>query len=428
MPFDEYGKRAVAQATTAMAQDAMRVIAVAYLERPGHTGELREEDITDKLIFVGLLGMTDPPRQDAKEAVKLCHSAGIKVVMITGDNEVTAESVSRELGLRHGKTINGNGLRQMSDEALTRQIEGTSIFARIEPLHKLRIVGAFKSRGHTVAMTGDGVNDAPALKAADIGIAMGITGTDVAKEASDMVLADDNFASIVAAVEEGRAIFERLRNVVFFMLSTGLGELLALTLSVIFMGIAPLLPLQIIWINLVTGTMMSVPLALEPKTGDELRMPPRDPRVGLLYPGLIIRTTIMAILLGVSVFLVFNRILPSASPEEARTTAFCAVVIFEWLVALSARSDEKTVSQLGMLRNRWLLIAITVAIALQLMVVYAPILQPIFKTVPISPDRWAMAILPGVIAFGAETIRKRLAPWLFSSGKWHPNKSPHLPS
>jgi len=196
----------------------------------------------------------------------------------------------------------------MSDEELFRQVEAISVFARIEPLHKLRIVNALKSHDYVVAMTGDGVNDAPALKSADIGIAMGITGTDVAREASDMVLVDDNFnfASVVAAVDEGRAIFNRLRNVIFFLLSTNIGELLALILSILFIGKAPLLAVQILWVNLVTDTTAAIPLGLEPKFGDELKQPPRHPKVGLIFPGLLLRIGFLATLMSVGIFLIFN--------------------------------------------------------------------------------------------------------------------------
>jgi len=419
-PLDEAEQEAITKANEAMAQNAMRVIAMAYVDHSGERGELKEGDLAGNLVFVGLSGMTDPPREDAKEAVKLARQAGIRVAMITGDNKMTAESVARELALPEGITMTGPEIQTMTEKELIAQVDDISVFARIEPLHKLKIVTAFKKRGHTVAMTGDGVNDAPALKAADIGIAMGITGTDVAKEASDIVLADDNFASVIAAVEEGRAIFNRLRNVVFFMLSTGMGELLALVISVIAIGLAPLLPLQIIWVNLVTGTIMSVPLGLEPRVGDELSIPPRHPRVGLLFPGLLFRTGFLAALLGVSVFLIFNWAQQTGSLEEARTTAFCTMVVFEWFIALSARSDEKTVFQLGILRNRWLMIALLAAIGLQLTAVYAPPLQVLFGTVSIGAGRWAVVIIPGAAIFGIETLRKRFSPRLFSSGKWQP--------
>jgi len=418
--LEEADAEAIMQANTAMAREAMRVIAVAYVDLPSELEGLRDEDIRGSLVFVGLAGMADPPREEAKEAVRLCQQAGIKVVMITGDHKVTAESVARQLDWPPGKAITGLELQGMSDEELSRQVDKISIFARIEPLHKLRIVTALKSHGHVVAMTGDGVNDAPALKAADIGIAMGITGTDVAKEACDMVLADDNFASVVAAVEEGRVIFNRLRNVIFFLLSTNLGELLALILAIFFVGKAPLLAVQIIWINLVTDTTVAIPLGLEPKFGDEIKQLPRHPKVGLIFPGLLLRVGFLAVLMSVGILLVFSWAHSRVSLEEARTIAFCSMVAFEWFRAFNARSDEHTIFRLGAFRNRWLVMAIAVAIILQLAVIYVPFLQIAFSTVPLGIDKWGIAILAGGSLFVIEEARKALFPRLFTLGKWKP--------
>ncbi|MFC1905367.1 cation-translocating P-type ATPase [Chloroflexota bacterium] len=417
-PLDELELQTIMQANISMAKDAMRVIAIAYAELPGKKEELIEEDIKGNLTFVGLAGMIDPPREEAREAIKSCHQAGIKVVMITGDHKITAVSIARQLGLPDSKAITGVELQIISDEELAKQIEDIYVFARIEPLQKLRIVNAFKSLGHIVAMTGDGVNDAPALKTADIGIAMGITGTDVAKEASDMVLADDNFASIVAAVDEGRAIFERLRNILLFSISTSIGEILALILCIPLLGKAPLLAVQIIWINLVTGTIVAAPLGFEPKYGDELSKPPRDPNVGLIFPGLILRNLFLAVFLGVGIFIIFRWTEPRMSLDEARTIAFCAMATFEWFLALSSRSDEHSVFKLGFFRNRWLLIAIAIAIVLQLSVIYLPYLQKVFSTVPLSIDKWGIILAAGILLFIIEEIRKALLPRLFSLGKW----------
>ncbi|MBI4187190.1 MAG: HAD-IC family P-type ATPase [Chloroflexi bacterium] len=410
----------ILQANASIAKEAMRVIATAYAELPADMEDLEDEHIRGNLVFVGLAGMEDPPREDAKEAIKLCQQAGIRVAMITGDHQATAESIARQLGLPPGKAVTGGELQAMSDEELSRQIEDISVFARIEPLHKLRIVDAFKKRGHIVAMTGDGVNDAPALKAANIGIAMGITGTDVAKEASDMVLADDNFASVVTAVDEGRAIFNRLRNVIFFLLSTNLGELLALIFAILFVGSAPLLAVQIIWVNLVTDTACGIPLGLEPKSGAELKQPPRHPRVGLIFPGLTIRIVFMATLMGVGVYTVFNWAQPRMDLDEARTLAFCSMVAFEWFRAFNARSDEHTVFKLGVFRNRWLIGSITLAISLQMAVIYVPFLQIAFRTAPLSIAEWGIVLLASGALFTIEEARKALFPRLFSLGKWQP--------
>lgn len=418
--LEESDYNQIMEANTTMARQAMRVIATAYVQLPGDLEDLEDEHLRGNLVFVGLAGMADPPRDEAREAIRLSKRAGIRVVMITGDHRTTAESIARELGLTGGKAITGTELQQMSDEELYGQVEDIAVFARIEPLHKLRIVNALKRHGHVVAMTGDGVNDAPALKAANIGVAMGITGTDVAKEAGDMVLADDNFASVVAAVEEGRAIFNRLRNVIFLLLSTNIGELLALILSILFVGKAPLIAVQLIWINLVTDTAMAIPLGLEPKSGDELEAPPRDPRVGLAFPGLLVRIVSLATLMGFGVYLVFNWAQQIMPLDEARTVAFCAMVGFEWFRSFNARSDERTVFKLGLLRNRYLLIALSVAIPLQLGVVYLPFMQVAFSTVPLRIEQWGVALSAGAALFLIEESRKAIAPTLFSFGKWRP--------
>ncbi len=420
VPFSETNARDILGANTAMAGQAMRVMALAYADLSGEPGDLSDEDIRHNLVFVGLVGMADPPREEAKEAVRLCHQAGIRVVMITGDHQLTAESVAHQVGLPPGEAISGNRLQEMSDEELSSHVDHINVFARIEPLHKLRIVNALKSRGQVVAMTGDGVNDAPALKSADIGVAMGITGTDVSKEASDMILADDNFASVVAAVEEGRAIFNRLRNVIFFFLATNLGELLALLLAVSFIGKAPLLAVQIIWVNLVTDTTAAIPLGIEPKSGDELRQQPRHPRVGLIYPGMVFRVVFLAVMMGIGTCLIFYWAQSRMSLAEARTVAFCAMVTFQWFQALNARSDEHTIFHLGVLSNRWLVFAIGVSILLQLAVVYIPVLQTAFGTVSIGADRWGIVILAGGGLFVVEGLRKKFFPQLFSLGKWQP--------
>lgn len=422
IPLGEADTEAIMQANITLAEKAMRVIATAYIELPSEIENLENEHIRGNLVFVGLAGMADPPREETREAIRLCKQAGIRVVMITGDHKVTAESIARQLELPPGETITGVELQKMSDGELTERVEHTSVFARIEPLHKLRIVNALKNRGHVVAMTGDGVNDAPALKAADIGIAMGITGTDVAKESSDMILVDDNFTSVVAAVEEGRIIFNRLRKVIFFLLNTNLGELLALILTLFVVGKAPLLAVQIIWVNLVTDTAVAIPLGLEPKIGNELKQPPRHPKVGLIFPGFLIRIAFLATLMGIGTFLIFNWAQARMSLDEARTVAFSTMVAFQWFMAFSARSDELTVFKLGIFHNRLLVLSILVAIGLQMAVIYVPFLQVAFRTVPLGIDRWVIILLASGALFAVEEIRKALFPRLFTLGRWKPLK------
>jgi Ca2+-transporting ATPase len=403
-----------------LAQAGMRVLGTAYAELPPDRDELMEADFNGRLTFVGLVGMFDIPREEAVRAVEQCHRAGIKVMMITGDQRLTAESIARQVGLPPGRAVLGAELEAMSEDDLAEQIEGISVFARVEPLQKLKIVNALKRRGHVVAMTGDGVNDAPALKSADIGVAMGIKGTDVAKEASDMVLADDNFASVVAAVEEGRVIFNRLRNVLFFILSANLGELLALTITLAVVGQAPLLAVQLLWVNVATDATVSIPLGMEPRTGEELDAPPRHPSAGLIYPGMMLRIAYLALLMGVGIYLVFNWAFPRVGLEEARTLAFCTMVCFEWFRAFNARNDERTAFSLGLLRNRWLVLAISGAVLLQMAIVYVPFLQTAFRTVPLGASDWGIALAAGASLFVVEELRKVFLPRLFSRGKWGP--------
>ena len=414
----EAEKEEITRAIAEMTQKALRLIAVAYYDLPQYEGLLIEPQFKGKMIFTGIFGMIDPPRPEAIKAISDCKQAGVRVVMVTGDNKMTAEAIAHQLGIPGKGAISGQEIEAMQDEELDRAIKTINVFARVEPLHKLRIVQAFKKQGQVVAMTGDGVNDAPALEMANIGVAMGISGTDVAKEASDMVLSDDNFASIVAAVEEGRAIFNRLRNVATFLLTTCFGELFGLIFSVLVMGLAPLLPLQILWLNLITGVVVSIPLGLEPKNGMELKQPPRNPNVGLLYRGMIQRIAFLSLMLGLSIFFVFKIGLASRDIDTVRTMVLCNVAMFEWLLAFNVRSDELTIFRLGICKNGGLLISISLAFALQLMILYTPFFQKAFKITPLFWHEWLIALFPSILIFAVETLRKEFFPKLFSRGKW----------
>ncbi len=425
-PLDAAAWSAVLEANAYMAGKAQRVLAIAVAPYPVELGKLDPANLTGRLVLLGLVGMIDPPREEARKAIQACKEAGIRVAMITGDNPLTAATIAAQLGICEpgGEALVGREIEAMDDDQLLAQCRARNVYARIEPLHKLRIVNTLKRDGHVAAMTGDGVNDAPALDAADIGIAMGITGTDVAKEAADMVLADDNFASIVAAVEEGRIVFNRLRNASFFLLLTCCAELLTLFLSVAFYGESPLEPIQILWINLVTGAMVAIPLGLEPGIGDELSQPPRDPRVGLLYPGMLLRIGLTGLCMSLLVTWIFHHApLPEGVDAETahgirQTVAFTSIVIFEWLFAFQARSAEKGVLQLGFFRNPWLLVCMMIGLGLQALVIYLPAANKVFHTQPLTMEELAWTLLPGVIAVAIESIRKRIAPQFFGRGQW----------
>jgi Ca2+-transporting ATPase len=409
-----------------MADQALRVIAVAAAPYPVELGKLDPAKLRGRLVFLGLVGMIDPPREEAKKAIQECKKAGIRVVMITGDNPRTATAIACQLDICQpgDQAITGREIETMTDDELLATCQMRSVYARIEPLHKLRIVSAFNRDGHITGMTGDGVNDAPALETANIGIAMGITGTDVAKEASDMVLADDNFASIVAAVEEGRIVFNRLRNVTFFLLMTCFSELMTLFLSVTFYGESPLEPIQILWVNLVTGAMVAFPLGMEPGTGDEMSQPPREPSVGLLYPGMIARLAMTALCMSVPVVWIFHHApLPEgvdsiAAHEVRQTLAFTSIVVFEWFFAYQARSPDKGVFRLGFFRNPWLIAGMFIGLGLQALVVYLPAANSLFNTRPLTFEELGWVFIPAIIAVTLESIRKSFRLEIFNRGQW----------
>ena len=389
-----------------MASRALRVLALAY----GH-GE--EKDLT----FLGLVGMIDSPRKDATEAVARCRTAGIRVIMITGDHRLTAEAIAREMGIPSpGGSITGQELASMGDDELARRMKNVSVFARVAPEQKVRIVEALQEDGHIVAMTGDGVNDAPALKRADIGVAMGITGTDVAKESSEMVLADDDFASIVAAVEEGRGIYGNIRKFVAFLLSCNAGEIIlmvAATLLIAEPGLLPfLLPIQILWINLVTDGLPAIALGLEPAPPDVMDKCPQDPHELPVTRSMGVRIAIMGAFMGIAALLAFVilRDLGSGS-DEARTAAFCTIVLCQLLFVFSARDFKKPLLELE--RYNRLTLAVGASFLLQLAVVYLPGVNDVFHTVPLRSE-WLvivpLSLLPLLINEAWKYLQRRVRP------------------
>ena len=385
-----------------MAEDALRVIAIAYKDVEKLPREINSETIENELTFVGLIGMIDPPREGVKEAVKTCRKAGIKTVMITGDHLQTAKAIAKELGiLRKGDlAINGETLEKMSQQELERDIMRYSVFARVSPEHKVRIVKAFQSTGAVVAMTGDGVNDAPALKNADIGIAMGKGGTDVAKNASDMVLTDDNFVTIVEAVKQGRNIYDNIKKAVHFLLATNIGEIVAIFVGLLLGIKSPLLAIQLLWVNLVTDSLPAIALGLEKAESNIMNRLPRNPRKSLFADGLWGKITTEGVMIGMLTLVAFSIGNNLYSIEVGRTMAFLSLGILELVHSFNIKGEE-SIFKTGLFENRYLVGAFVLGTLLQVVVVVISPLAQIFDVVPLNSVQWLMtatiSILPVVI-------------------------------
>ena len=413
-PLTDFDRKQYLFRSQEMATRALRVLGLASRSFPSEVPPIAEAGLEAGLTFLGLAGMMDAPRLDAIKAIEECKRAGIMVVMITGDHKLTAMAVAREMGLLGpgDRALMGEELDKISDEELGRDVERVRVYARVSPEHKMRIVEAWKRKGHIVAMTGDGVNDAPALKRAGLGVAMGITGTDVAKESADMVLLDDNFASIVHAVEEGRGIYDNIRKFVRYMLSTNSGEVLAIfTASVLFLPL-PLLPLQILWINLITDGFPALALTVEPKERGLMERKPRDPKAGVLSGGIGFHIAWVGALMTVGTLALFVWSLQNtpADPEhrQARTLAFYVLTVFQVFHVLAIRVERKSVFTEGFFRNRHLIIAVLLAVGLQLMVIYVPTFQLAFKTLPLTAGELLLATLIGSSVFFAVELEKWL--------------------
>jgi Ca2+-transporting ATPase len=392
-----------------MAAAALRVLALAYREIPAGTDS---DDAETDMIFVGLVGMIDPPREEAKAAVERCRSAGIRPVMITGDHPATALAIGRELGIvtAGDHALTGQELDRLSDEELRYRVEKTAVYARVTAEHKLRIIQAWKARGQIVAMTGDGVNDAPAIKTADIGIAMGRGGTDVTREAADMVLTDDNFASIVNAVEEGRAIFDNIQKVLQYLLSCNFGEILLMLVAGLLGWPAPLVPIHLLWINLVTDGLPALALALEPAEPGVMQRSPRQPRDSILPWSMGVAILFQGALVGIVALLAFG-ISYTNHPEDidrARSMAFNVLVFAELLRAIAARSWTLPIARLGFFTNPYLLAAIVGSVALQIGVVTLSFARPVFDTVNHSSGEWLLLAILAMVPMLAIELSKYL--------------------
>ncbi|HLA10608.1 MAG TPA: HAD-IC family P-type ATPase, partial [Pyrinomonadaceae bacterium] len=370
-----------------MAEEALRVLAIAY--KPNAKPNEAEQEMT----LLGLVGMIDPPRPEAQAAVRECEDAGIRVIMITGDHPLTAKAVADELGLsKKGLVVTGLEIDQMADEELEETADSVEVCARVSPTHKLRVVTALQKRGQVVAMTGDGVNDAPALKKADIGIAMGITGTDVSKEAAAMMLTDDNFASIVAAVEEGRGIFSNIKKYLMYLLSSNVGEIGLMATATLAGLPLPLSAVQILYINLATDGLPALALAVDPPEDDLMRRPPRDPRTGIFTRPVIILMLVGGLWSTIVNLALFVWALNSGrTVEQAMTMTFVSLVLIQFFKAYNFRSDRHSVLR-HPFANKWLNIAILWELVMLALILYVPVLERVFGTFAMSTNEWLVIV------------------------------------
>jgi Ca2+-transporting ATPase len=420
-PLTNERREEIRVANERLAGEALRTLGVAFRSLPPETlDDGVDARIEEGLVFLGLVGMIDPPREEVKVAVDLAKGAGIRPMMITGDHPKTAAAIAQELDISaEGRAITGSELERLPDEELEQEVRESSVYARVNPEHKLRIVRALQKNGQVVAMTGDGVNDAPALKTADIGVAMGITGTDVSKEAADMVLTDDNFASIVAAVEEGRSIFSNIQKFLRYLLSSNIGEVFTMFFGVVLAGVIgleaggaavalPLLATQILWINLVTDGPPALALGLDPADPAVMDRPPRPQGSGVITRRMWAGIAFVGLVMAAGTLFVLDYALPGGLLEGsgelpyARTMAFTTLMLFQLFNVPNARSDEQSAFH-GLFRNPWLWAAIALSLLLQFLVVYAPPLQPAFGTVALSPGDW---LLCAVVASSVLWLRE----------------------
>jgi Ca2+-transporting ATPase len=410
-------RQEILDTNASLAGEALRVLAVAHrlLETPQQGSPAAT--VERELVFLGLIAMKDPLRPEAVEAVQKCREAGITTVMITGDHKDTAVAIARELGLPYGQghALSAHEIDNLSDDQLANVVESVSVYARVTAEHKLRLVQALKRRGAIVAMTGDGVNDAPAIKAADIGVAMGIAGTDVTKEAADMVVTDDNFASIAAAVEEGRAVFDNIRKTVHFLLSCNFSEVLVMLFATLSGLPLPLLPIQILWMNLVTDGIPALALAVDPKAPDLMKRRPRRPDARLLGGKRLVAIGAEGLMLSVIALgaFVYSLYGVHQTVEEARTVAFSVMVVTQLVHAFNCRSERLSLFQSGAETNSALRGAFFVSLAVQLAVLTVPAVAPIFKVTPLAPNDWgligAMAVLPLILVEAMKFLRRRIS-------------------
>ena len=383
-----------------LADEALRVVAAAYRDMPEGTAEADRADAEHGCVFVGLWGLMDPPRAEATRAVAAAHRAGIAVKMITGDHAATGAAIARRVGILAADAgpeavVTGAELDALDDDALAARVRDIAVFSRVEPRHKIRIVETLQGLGEIVSMTGDGVNDAPALKRADIGVAMGITGTEVSKEAADMVLADDDFATIISAVEEGRVIYGNLQRVVAFLVMVALGQVTAIAVSQVVGWPLPITPVMVLWANLVVASTLTIPLGVEPKHDDVLSQPPRSPAEGIINRRSAWRIGTGSALKAVGMLAVFGYFYANSTVIHAQTMAFTTLVAFEWAQAIGSRSWNVPLWRLGAFSNRGLVGGLLAGVVLQWVAVSSPLAERPIGTEPLGLEEWAIAIAVG---------------------------------
>jgi Ca2+-transporting ATPase len=414
-------KDAVLAAAGAMAARGLRVLAFARRRMEANHDRLEHAHVAENLTFLGLQGMMDPPRPEAVTAVERCQRAGIAVKMITGDHLITARTVASQIGLggraENGQlsALSGHELEKIADADLPEIADRTAVFARVAPEQKLRLVKALQACGHVVAMTGDGVNDAPALKQADIGVAMGITGTDVAKSAAAMILTDDNFASIEAAVEEGRGVFDNLTKFIVWTLPTNAGEAMILLTAILFGTVMPALPVQLLWVNMMTAGLLGLMLVFEPKEGDLMARPPRDPKRPLLTGSLLMRTVLLSVVMLAGAFWLFFWELEAEGKSEAaaRTAVINVIVVVEITYLFSCRSLHHSIFAIGWLANRWAVGGSLAMLGAQFLFTYAPVMNTLFHTAPINAGSWLRIAGVAVVAVAIVEFEK----WIRYGGR-----------
>jgi Ca2+-transporting ATPase len=408
-PIDDQSRKKILTANDQLASNGMRILGLAFRPiavPPVNCNNVDEAPLEQDLIFIGMVGMIDPVRPEVKEAILTCQDAGIRTVMITGDNPLTAQSIARELGIvPNDRILTGPEISKLSSAALAEQVATIAIYARVSPQNKLDIVKALQTQGHIVAMTGDGVNDAPALKQADIGIAMGITGTDVTKEAADMVLLDDNFATIVAATKEGRVIYDNIRKFIKYTLTGNAGELWLILLGPLLGMPLPLIPLQILWINLLADGLLALALSVEPAERKIMRLPPRHPDESIFDRGVGRGIVWIGLFLGL-ILLAVGYLYWSTGQPIWQTMIFTTLALSRVGMAETMRSDRDSLWRIGLLSNKPLLGAVIVTIGLQMAVIYIPVLQDVFHTISLSPIDLCICLGLSIVVCGAIELQK----------------------